>query len=220
MQSNDSEQDKKGTFIVFEGGEGSGKDTNIDQLKKDYKNNTDIVFTREPGGTAIGENIRELLFSDTSSSMSIKAELLLFLSARAQLLEEVIIPSLKSGKTVVSNRFGLSTIAYQIYGRGRQEYLQFLLTISEFVIGEWKPDAYILLDVSPEIGLERVVSRKGEINRFDKEKLAFHTRVREGYKKHIYDTDTQYIIDASESREQVYKNVRFAFNQICKSYIK
>ncbi len=204
---------KRGKFIVFEGGEGSGKDTNIDQLKKDYVDNFDIVFTREPGGTVLGEHIREILFSNNTSPISIKSELLLFLTARAQLLEEIIIPALEAGKTVVSNRFGLSTIAYQIYGRQRQEFLPFLLSISEFIVSKWKPDVYILLDIKPEIGLARVVSRKGEINCFDTEKLDFHKRVRNGYLKHVGDNGTPYIINAEPSFLEVYKNVSTIFNK-------
>ncbi len=213
MQDNTIEPKRKGKFIVFEGGEGSGKDTNIDQLKKEYAGNADIVFTREPGGTTLGDSIRGILLADTLSPMDVKAELLLFLSARAQLIEEVIKPALEAGKTVVSNRFGLSTIAYQIYGRERQEYLQFLLTVSEFVVGAWKPDAYILLDIPPEIGLARVARRKDVMNRFDKEKVTFHTRVREGYKKHVGDVGTPHIIDASLDFEEVYKKVHTVFEQ-------
>ncbi len=201
-------ENKKGKFLVFEGGEGSGKDTIIDLLKKDYANRSDIVFTREPGGTALGEKLREVLFTEYGFPMSVKSELLLFLSARAQLLEEIIIPALKEGKTVVSNRFGLSTIAYQVYGRQRQEYLQFLLSVSEFVVGKWKPDAYFLLNVLPEVGLARVTSRRGEVTRFDKEKLDFHKRVHEGYLKHLGDIGTPHKIDASLSIEEVYKKVQ------------
>ncbi len=207
------ESNKIGKFIVFEGGEGSGKDTNIDLLKKDFENRENIVFTREPGGTFLGEKIREVLMEGGESPMSIKAELLLFLATRAQLIEEVIAPALASGKTVVSNRFVLSTIAYQIYGRERQEYLQFLLSSSEFVIGKWKPDAYILLDIDPEIGLSRVISRNGEINRFDKEKLDFHKRVHDGYLKHVGDIGTPHIIDASLSLKEVHKEVQTVFKK-------
>ncbi len=205
--------DNRGKFIVFEGGEGSGKDTNIDRLKEEYVGKPDIVFTREPGGTILGERIREILLTNSVSPMSIKTELLLFLAARAQLLEEIIVPALTSGKTVVSNRFGLSTIAYQIYGRKRQEYLPFLLSVSEFIIDKWKPDAYILLDVSSEVGLARVISRKGEVTRFDTEKLAFHKRVRNGYLKHVGDIGTPHVVDASRDFTEVYKNVKNIFQR-------
>src|SRR6185503_1615991 len=134
--------DKKGNFIVFEGGEGSGKDTHIDRLKALNPRNT--IFTREPGGTVIGERIRELVLSKDLPDMAVRSELLLFLAARAQLIEEVIAPALAQGKTVISNRFGLSSIAYQIYGRQRQEYLSFLREVSNFVIGDYMPDHCIL----------------------------------------------------------------------------
>lgn len=196
-----------GKFIVFEGGEGSGKDTHIERLKPLYP---DAVFTREPGGTKIGERIRELLLSKQSTDMKVRTELLLFLAGRAQLIEEVIAPALVAGKIVISNRFGLSTIAYQIYGRERQEYLPFLREVSAFVIGQYIPNACVLLDVTPLVGLERTKQRSEEPTRFDEEKLAFHERVREGYKKHVHEFGTPFIINADEPLESVWSNVQKA----------
>ncbi|HQU07525.1 MAG: dTMP kinase [Parcubacteria group bacterium 21-54-25] len=206
---------RKGTFIAFEGGDGSGKDTVIAELRRQYADRDDLVFTREPGGTVIGEKVRELLLSKDTTGMSFKTELLLFLAARAQLLNEVIIPALQADKTVVANRFGLSTIAYQIYGRGREEHLPFLQSASAFVVGKWAPDVYILLDVPPTVGLARVASRAEETTRFDDERQAFHERVRNGYLKHVSNMNTQYvqIVDASEPLIQVQKKVNSIFAQ-------
>lgn len=199
--------DKKGKFIVFEGGEGSGKDTHIERLKPLYPN---AVFTREPGGTKIGEQIRELLLSKKSTNMEVRAELLLFLAARTQLIEEVIAPALSTEKTVISNRFGLSTIAYQIYGRERQEYLPFLREVSAFVVGEYIPDACLLLDVTPSVGLERTKQRSEISTRFDEEKVAFHERVRKGYKKHVSEFGKPIIINANQPLLDVWKEVQKA----------
>ena len=199
--------DKRGKFIVFEGGEGSGKDTHIERLKPLYPK---AVFTREPGGTKIGERIRELLLSKKSAEMEVRTELLLFLAARAQLIEEVIAPALQAGKMVVSNRFGLSTIAYQIYGRQRQAYLPFLREVSGFVIGEYIPNACLLLDVTPTVGLERTKKRLEASTRFDEEKLAFHEQVREGYKRHVAEFGRPILIDADKSLEDVWSEVKKA----------
>jgi len=201
---------KRGKFIVFEGGEGSGKDTQIDFAKQDFP---DFVFTREPGGTKIGEEIRALLLSKDSDSMTVKTELLLFLAARAQLLEEVIVPALDEGKTVVSNRFGLSTIAYQIYGRERPEYLDFLKKISDFVVGDYTPDLYILLNVNSEVGLKRVSNRADENTRFDDEKLDFHRRTKEGYLQHVGDLGSHVVLDANQS----IKEIRQSIHEVLKS---
>lgn len=200
--------DKRGTFIVFEGGEGSGKDTQIARLKELYAGREDIVFTREPGGTHIGEQIRSLLMSHNTSNTDVQAEMLLFLAARSQLIGEVIAPALLSGKHVISNRFGLSTIAYQIYGRNRLPYMEFLHALNEFVVGEYIPDACILLDITPEIGIARTKSRPGEVTRFDTEELAFHHRVRDGYLTHVSSFGTPYVIDASRTIEEVWADVQ------------
>ena len=116
----------KGLFVVIEGGEGTGKDTQIDLLKEKFAGREDVVFTREPGGTIVGEKIREVLLAKGSGPISVETELLLFLAARAQIVREIVAPALCAGKMVISNRFGLSTAAYQIYGRERPEYPEFL----------------------------------------------------------------------------------------------
>ncbi len=198
--------DKRGKFIVFEGGEGSGKDTHIDRLKKKYAGREDIVFTREPGGTPQGEQIRSLLLTPRERKISVPRELVLFVAARAILLEEVILPALAAGKTVISNRFGLSTIAYQIYGRQCNEHLPMLQKLSAFAVGDAIPSDYILLDVTPEVGLARVRSRGDGLTSFDAENLAFHNRVREGYLKHISDYNGL-VIDADRPLEEVWATV-------------
>ncbi len=197
----------RGKFIVLEGGEGSGKDTQVDRLKERYAGDDSIVFTREPGGTGMGEKIRSLLLSPDSKDMTVRTELLLFLAARAQLVEQVIHPALEAGKTVISNRFALSTIAYQIYGRDRHEYLPLLQEVGEFVMNNCTPDAYLVLDVTPEVGLERVAKRNDGLTRFDAETLGFHRRVREGYLKHAAIGRYHKVISADVSLGEVSKRV-------------
>ncbi len=194
-------------FIVFEGGEGSGKDSQIERLQKKYGDDKRFVFTREPGGTGMGEKIRSLLLSPESKGMEVKTELLLFLAARAQLVEQVIAPAIQSRKIVISNRFALSTIAYQIYGRDRHRYMDFLQKVSAFVVQNYVPDAYVLLDVDPEVGLARVAQRNDGMTRFDAETLEFHRRVRHGYIQNVNIGQHHKVIDANASLDEVSRQV-------------
>src|SRR3989338_3812760 len=121
----------RGTFIMLEGGEGSGKTTVGERLKLEFPA---AVYTQDPGGTALGEHIRGLLMSDETKGIDVRAELLLFIAGRAQLVAEVIKPALESGKLVISNRFGLSSIAYQVYGRQRPDLLALYNTVSAEIL--------------------------------------------------------------------------------------
>jgi dTMP kinase len=194
----------RGKFIILEGGEGSGKTTIGERLKREFP---DIVYTQDPGGTAVGERVRVLLMSDATHGIEVTTELLLFLAGRAQLVSEIIKPALDSGKNVVSNRFGLSTIAYQVYGRERPELLPLYNTVSKEILQGCAPEACILLDVTPEIGAARVHSRPEEPTRFDKESLDFHARVREGLKKHAGEFGKPFIVNADKPLEEVWTEV-------------
>ena len=201
----------RGKFIVFEGGEGSGKTTIVERFKKAYP---DFVYTQDPGGTKLGLEIRDLLMSDKTKGIDVRAELLLFLAGRAQMITEIIKPALDSGKIVISNRFALSSIAYQIYGRQRPGLLPLYRAVSDTILEGYMPDACILLDVTPEIGIARVHSRPDEPTRFDNEALDFHARVREGYKKHIAEFGTPIIIDADKPLDEVWTQVQNAVQSI------
>ena len=190
---------QRGTFIVFEGGEGAGKDTQIDILKARL-DTTKYVFVRDPGSTEIGTKLREIVLHDKRVART--AELLMYLAARVQLVEEKIRPALEAGQHVISNRFDLSTIAYQIYGRERLELLSFVKQMSEYALGGVRPDVIVLLDCPPEIGLARA-AKAGALDRIESEKLAFHERVRTGYHAHIHEYPSHHIIDASQSEEEV-----------------
>ena len=195
----------QGKFIVFEGGEGCGKDTQIDLLKNRLRDRTDVIFTREPGGTVAGEEIRSLILKDRTPALQPETELLLFLAARAELMEQVIRPALDNGKVVISNRFGLSTIAYQIYGRQRPQLLPLLKEVSEKIVGRYIPH-YLLIDIPPEVGRSRVESR-GVLSRFDADSLDFHARVREGYLKNVGMGAESVIIDGTGSISDVEQKV-------------
>ena len=192
----------RGRFIVFEGGDGAGKDTQIDLLRSKV-NQDEYVFVRDPGSTEIGEQLRKIVLFD--SRVSKPTEMLMYLAIRAQMVHEIVKPALEAGKTVISNRFDLSTIAYQVYGRERQQLLGFVREVSAFANEGIDPDHIIFLDCPPKVGIERTMATKS-IDRFEEEKIAFHERVIEGYKKHIGDYP-HVIIDATRTIDEVHSDV-------------
>lgn len=199
---------RKGTFIVLEGGDGAGKDTQVELLERDFSGRGDIVFTRDPGGTSTAHSIRKLVLAEYEEPLVAKAELLLFLSARAQLVEALIAPALLSGEHVICQRYGLSTIAYQLYGREHLVYRDMFEIIHAFATENLSPDLYILLDVDPEVGMKRTKSRKeGVRDRFEKEQIDFHKRVCDAYQTEIV-THPHVIVDANRSVEEVYRDVK------------
>lgn len=167
-------------FITFEGPEGSGKSTQVVLLAGYLRDQGwDVLLTREPGGTAIGDQIRACLHDVENTAMTAAAETLLYSASRAQLVAEVIQPALAAGRIVLCDRYADSTIAYQ--GYGRQQDLTELAHITHFATGGLKPDLTLLLDLDVEEGLARRLAGGGEMNRLDREALAFHRRVRHGY---------------------------------------
>ena len=188
-----------GLFITFEGGEGSGKSTQARLLlKKLEQQNIPAVLTHEPGGTALGNELRDAV-KKSKAPISPQAELFLFAASRAQLVAEVIRPALEKGKVVICDRFMYSTLVYQGYGRGLD--LTTIETINKLATGNLNPDLVILLDISPEQGLVRKRSLK---DRFEREDLSFHRRVKEGYlKMAAAEPDRWLVIDASLRKEKI-----------------
>ncbi len=167
-------------FITFEGPEGSGKSTQITMLAAMlHEQGFAVVNTREPGGTSIGDQIRAVVHHVANTSMSAEAELLLYSASRAQLVNEVIRPSLAADKIVLCDRYADSTIAYQGYGRNLN--LTALHQVTQFATGGLKPDLTLLLDIEVERGLARRTNGGEEMNRLDLEAIEFHKRVRAGY---------------------------------------
>ena len=208
----------RGKFIVFEGGGGTGKDTLIDLLKKKLAGRENIVYTRDPGGTPMGERIRELLLAPEAKEMHPRTELLLFLAARTELVEKIIAPALQAGKTVVSNRFALSTIAYQIYGRQQQSELPLVAEALRYIARGVVPDICFLLDTPPETAIKRARKRPGEAHRFVAEDLDFQKRVYDGYKRHLAQFAKKgVIIDTSGPIENAWKEVEKALQSYIKS---
>lgn len=169
-----------GKFITLEGPEGSGKTTQIALLHEWLlAQGHQVVCTREPGGTRIGEQIRAILHDPAHLEMAAQAEILLYSASRAQLVAEVIQPALAAGQWVLCDRYFDSTYAYQGYGRGLS--LEALRYITHFATQGLVPDVTFYLDLPPEVGLQRRWRSGGEVNRLDREALAFHERVRAGY---------------------------------------
>ncbi|MEK6221005.1 MAG: dTMP kinase [Chloroflexota bacterium] len=167
-------------FITLEGPEGSGKTSQISLLADNLREKGhDIVLTREPGGTEIGNQIRQVIMDLKNTEMHPISEILLFQASRAQLVNQVIRPALREGKIVLCDRYADSTLAYQ--GYGHQTDLNTLTQIIEFATGGLKPDFTVLLDIDSEEGLKRRSGDDEHWNRMDAYEMAFHQRVREGY---------------------------------------
>lgn len=170
---------KKGLFITFEGGDGSGKSTQINLLKEKLSGlGYDVLLTREPGGTAISEKIRQIILDKDNSEMDDMTEAMLYASARAQLVAEVIRPAIAEGRIVICDRFVDSSIAYQAYGRGLGDAVA---VINSYAIGECMPDMTVLLKVNPEVGSRRINDRNEDRDRIELASEEFHRKVYEGY---------------------------------------
>ena len=202
-------------FITFEGGEGCGKSTQALALwKKLCQQNVPAILTHEPGGTALGNEIRKSLKRKREDSVSVQAEWLLFVASRAQLVTEVIRPALDSDKVVICDRFFHSTLVYQGYGRGLD--LTMLEMVNNLATQNLKPSIIILLDTSPEEGLARKRSLK---DRFELEDLSFHHRVREGYlKMAAEEPDRWLVIDASLPKGKIAQIIWDKVSQLLSSH--
>jgi dTMP kinase len=169
----------RGLFITVEGGEGVGKSTNMDVIERWLQQRRiDYCRTREPGGTPLAESIRGLLLDTEDGSVSPMAELLLMFAARAQHIQEVIEPALSRGKWVLCDRFTDATYAYQGGGRGMP--MEWVSTLEALVQGALRPDITLLLDAPVEVGMSRA-HKRGKLDRFEREEIAFFEKVRQTY---------------------------------------
>jgi dTMP kinase len=208
---------KRGCFITVEGTEGVGKTTNMD-FTRDFLHQAgiEVVTTREPGGTTLGEEIRELLLGHKHDGMADDTELLLMFAARAEHIARVIRPALERGAWVLCDRFTDATYAYQ--GGGRGIALERIAALEDWVQGELRPDMTLLLDVPVEIGLTRAGNRS-EPDRFEKEKHDFFERVRSMYLQRAGNYPERYrIIDASQPLEAVQAQLQQALEGILAEY--
>lgn len=198
---------KNGFFITFEGPEGSGKSVHSRRICGELlSDGYDVILTAEPGDTPLGGYIRDLLLRKEDISINERAELFLFLADRAQHVEDVIKPALKSRKIILCDRFSNATFAYQGYGLGMD--LTMVKEINAIATGGLDPDLTILLDVDVATGLARAVAR-GVADRMEKREEQFHERVRKGYLEMAEEApDRIYVIDSCEEIEQTYRSIK------------
>ena len=200
----------RGFFITFEGTDGAGKTTQIRHLSAELRQaGYDICLTREPGGTHISEQIRDMLLNPDHSEMAATTELLLYTASRAQHVSEVIKPALEAGKIVISSRFADAMVVYQGYGRGLD--LERINRLNRIATDGVTPDVTLVLDLPVEVGLQRVRKRRGGLDRLEREKIEFHQRLRDGYRA-LAEQEPQRIkiIDAQASPKQVYTQIQGA----------
>jgi len=200
-------------FITFEGGEGSGKSTQIALLASALRDVGETVLTvREPGSSAVGESIRATLLDPANAAMSDRAEILLYEAARAQVVDEVIRPALEAGTVVLADRYFDSTTAYQGYGRGLN--LDEIAQLNSFAVGGLVPDRTVVLDIPADEGLGRALST-GQPDRVEQQALAFHERVREGFLEiALTEPGRVRVVDAVQDVDAVFAEVLFAVEDL------
>lgn len=199
-----------GFFMTFEGIEGCGKSTHVTLLAQALQaRGLSVVATREPGGTEIGQTLRQILLHSSVTPLAKGTELLLMLADRAQHVQDVILPGLRDGKVVISDRFVDSTVAYQGYGRGIERDL--LARLNGFACGDCLPTLTILLDLPVDEGLRRAGKRRGAneaVDHFEAESVAFHQRVREGFLS-VARAEPQrvHVVDSRRPLEEIHQEI-------------
>jgi len=203
----------RGLFITLEGGDGAGKSTQIRYIESFFaEKGLVVVHTREPGGTAISEMLRDILLDSSNLEMEDVTEMLIYAAARAQHVREFVKPALERGDIVICDRFADSSIAYQAYGR---ELGDMVATVNSYATGGLTPDITFWMDLDPETGRERV-SKDGDFDRLEMEKLDFHYRVYDGYRE-MAEKDPGRIkrIDASRSVEEISAEIDEHLSRLC-----
>ena len=204
---------KKGKFIVIDGMDGSGKTTELRLLKKEARLRG-ALFTYEPGGTSRAEKIRRALLTHKAGKRDAVSDFFLFWAARAAHVEEAIAPALAKGKHVISDRFDSSTFAFQVVAEQRKDLENAFWACRKAVLGKHAPDAYIILDMSPQAALvRRKRDRSKALTTFDKQSLAYHARVRAGFRKFKPGAKV-YFIDGSGSPEVTHAKVWYVVKRI------
>lgn len=205
-RTNSTRRTRSGLFLTFEGGEGTGKTTQIARLAKAFEaKGQRVVVTREPGGSQIANRIRSLLLDPKMQGLVPLAELFLYEASRAQHVSDVIRPALAKGQVVICDRFADSSIVYQGAARGLDA--KTVKQLNALATGGLKPSLTFLLDLDPRIGLARVGAR-GVLDRMEKEALAFHRAVRAGYLALAKAEPRRFrVIDASRSRDQIHEQI-------------
>lgn len=201
-------QQKKGVFITLEGGEGTGKTTQIELIKK-YLEERKLryVSTREPGGSLIAQSIRQVILNPSHTDMDYRVELMLYMSSRRQHLVDIVLPELEKGSVILCDRFSDSSRVYQ--GFARNLSLELVNEMNHFATDGLEPNLTILLDINPESGLKRIHSNNREVNRLDLEGLDFHHKVRDGYLKlATMHPERIKVVNADQTVEEVFSDIK------------
>lgn len=204
---------QKGLFITFEGGEGTGKSTQL-KLLADFLSqlNIPVVTTKEPGGTEVGQELRRILVTGDKDKMDAVAEALLYYADRRIHMTKKVWPALEEGKWVLSDRFADSTVAYQYYGYNKRVPYQTLENLYKLTVGDFKPDLTILLDINPEIGLARSLAKAGQMTvketRHESRALEFHNNLRNGYLEMAKKEPERFVVlNADKSIEDLHQEI-------------
>jgi dTMP kinase len=197
----------KGKLIFIEGGDGAGKDTQIEKLKELLKDHS-VVFAREPGGTNIGKTLREMLLHNSHGPVSLPAEIFLFLADRAQHFEEVVQPALAEGKIVISNRSWVSFLAYQIYGRNLPDWKELVETAISKIYKDTQADLVIVLDVDPEVGRSRQKMMGKIPDTMENMSTDTHNVIRNAFTSIAKTLPNAVVIDANRSVDAVWEDVK------------
>tara|TARA_R110002050_G_scaffold283239_3_gene431484 strand:- start:1783 stop:2448 length:666 start_codon:yes stop_codon:yes gene_type:complete len=197
----------KGFMVVFDGSNGAGKTTVIKSVENYLvSKGFDVVLTREPGGTPIGEKIRDVILDPSTPEMSFMTELMLFGAGRAQHIQEKIIPALEKGKIVLSDRFDAATFSFQHFARGID--LDTIIKINNLALNGFSPSMNIILDLEPSEGLKRVRSRGEGLDRLEDENSDFLIKARNGYLTQAAQSPEKFtVVDAAQSKEKVLEEV-------------
>lgn len=203
----------KGKFITFEGGEGTGKSTQIKLLAEFLsKKGLPVITSKEPGGTEIGQELRHILVTGDKDKMDAVAEALLYYADRRIHMTKKVWPALEEGKWVLSDRFADSTVAYQYYGYDKRVPFQTLENLYKLTVGDFKPDLTILLDIDPEIGLARSMAKAGHMTvketRHESRALEFHNNLRNGYLEMAQKEPERFVVlDADKTIEDLHQEI-------------
>ena len=205
---------KKGLFITLEGGDGAGKSTQINNIREYFQSRGyDCLITREPGGTSIGEKLREILLDAGNGEMEAVTEMLVYAASRSQHVRELIRPAVEAGRVVICDRFKDSSLAYQGAGRELGDIVE---TVNNIAVDGMVPDITFWMDIDPETGKARA-AQVGEPDRLEKEKLDFHLRVYEGFKAlQAENPDRIKRIDATQSIEDIREEIYGYLDELCK----
>lgn len=201
-----------GRFITFEGGEGTGKSTQVKLLAEYLKGKkVDVVLTKEPGGTPIGQELRAMLCTGDKDKFDAVAEALLYYADRRIHMQQKVLPALEKGSWVISDRFADSTMAYQYYGYNKRVSKQMLDELYKMTVGDFYPDLTIILDIDPEIGLARSMAVNStyavQETRHESRGIEFHQNLRKGFLEIAKTSDRYVVVDANKTIEDLHANI-------------